>query len=504
MDASTLDSLDAVPEARTVRPRAPQGLVHGRAPASATIEFANLAHANQPLPVYESGAVDLDAEDPVAQITVPRQERLAAQVRLWGRDFLQFWASSLPHVTGRAPWVLGLRGALAFLIPLLIGLITGEYVRYLQYAVCAGSLAMADPGGSFDRRALTLLFTGLSCAGLFALGRLAGFSPVVTTLFIAAVVFLVGFTPEFANPGIRGGFLIASVALIGTSQHQTMTGLFDAMGFLYTTPLVILLSANLRRDSTSYEAIYQSLEESWRLRVFGRHLSQHLLCRTAVSRHALRMAVSAFMAVNFSELLGLGHPEWAAIASVILLHPTAPTFRSRAGALFMGTILGCGVAAAILMLTNSPLVAVVLVCLSLVFATPFRHVDYAAYVTMYSVFFIGAVSLVSGDLASELSLVRVADTLVGAACSLLVLRFSMSEDERRHLMDEIEYASRPRGEYAPLAVFVDDATCALADGGRCAYAEMGGCALQGSEVCGLRPRDGEGRAMPVVVEPLRA
>lgn len=118
-------------------------------------------------------------------------------------------------------------------------------------------------------------------------------------------------------------------------------------------------------------------------------------------------------------------------------------------------MLGCAAAGAVLMLTGSQVVAVALVCLSLVFATPFRHVDYAAYVTMYSVFFIAAVSLTSADLASELSVVRVADTLVGVGCSLLVLRFSMTGPEHRALMEEIEYASRPRGEYAPLAVFAE-------------------------------------------------
>ena len=480
------------------------------APSSVTIEFSNLSHEAGPLPVYEPGE-DLDAADPVAQVRVPRADQAKARVRLWLRDFFQFWLDSLPHVTGSAPWVLGLRGALAFLVPLAVGLITGEHVRFLQYAVCVGALAMADPGGSFDRRAFTLLVTGLLCAGLFACAQTVSGSAVATTLFIALAVFLVGFTPEFANPGIRGGFLIASVALIGTSQHQVMTGLFSAWGFLYATPLVIVLCSTLRRDFESHEAFYQNLEESWRLRVFVRHLPQHALCRTAVSRHALRMSASAFMAVNFSQLLGMGHPEWAAIASVILLHPTAPTFRSRASALFTGTLLGCVVAAGILMAFNSPVVAVALVCVSLVFATPFRHVDYAAYVTMYSVFFIAAVSLMTNDLAAELSLVRVGDTLLGVAISLIVLRFSMTEAERAALTEEIEFASRPRGEYAPLAAYTPEEeaeereeVCQLACGGRCAWAEEGTCGLRGSTLCGLRRRDAAGRAEPVAVEPLRA
>ena len=125
--------------------------------------------------------------------------------------------------------------------------------------------------------------------------RTVSASPVATTVFIALAVFLVGFTPEFANPGIRGGFLIASVALIGTSQHDAMGGLFSVAGFVYATPLVLLLSTSLRRDGgESYEAICQNLEESWRIRVFARHLPQHALCRTAISRHALRMAASSF------------------------------------------------------------------------------------------------------------------------------------------------------------------------------------------------------------------
>lgn len=439
------------------RTPAPPGAPEGRVAPPAAFEFSDLTKTAGPLPVYERGLENLDEGDPVAEIRVPRREQLAARLRLWVRDFLQFWVDSLPHVGGAVPWVLGARSALAFLIPLALGALTGETAFYLQLAICAGALAMADPGGSFDRRALTLLFTGLSCAALLALAQTVSASPVATTVFIALAVFLVGFTPEFANPGIRGGFLIASVALIGTSQHDAMGGLFSVAGFVYATPLVLLLSTSLRRDSESYEAICQNLEESWRIRVFARHLPQHALCRTAISRHALRMAASSFMAVNFSQLLGLGHPEWAAIASVILLHPTAPTFRARASALFTGTMLGCAAAGAVLMLTGSQVVAVALVCLSLVFATPFRHVDYAAYVTMYSVFFIAAVSLTSADLASELSVVRVADTLVGVGCSLLVLRFSMTEPEHRALMEEIEYASRPRGEYAPLAVFAEGA-----------------------------------------------
>lgn len=492
MSAVTSDpSSSPAPAAPAVGARtAASGLAQGRAPFSATFEFSDLTKEAGPLPVYEPD-LDLDAEDPVEQIHVPRREQMAARARMWVRDFLQFWVNSLPHVTGAAPWILGLRSALAFVIPLLLGWLTGEHAMFFQVAVCAGALAMADPGGSFDRRTFTLLATGLFCASFFAVAQTVAFSQVATTLFIAVAVFLVSFTPEFANPGIRGGFLVASVALIGTAQHDVVTGMFSVQGFLYATPLVILLSTQLRRDSASYEAIYQNLEESWRLRVFFYHFLQHVLCRTAVSRHALRMAVSAFMAVNFSQLLGLDHPEWAAIASVILLHPTAPTFRARASALFTGTLLGCAVAAVFLMLIDSPVAAVALVCLSLVFATPFRHVDYAAYVTMYSVFFIGAVSLTSADVATDLGLTRIADTVVGVACSLVVLRFSMTEAEHHALMEEIEYASRPRGEYAPLADFAEveeqavPGSCTVASGGRCALAEYGVCGMAGSAVCSL-------------------
>ena len=122
-------------------------------------------------------------------------------------------------------------------------------------------------------------------------------------------------------------------------------------------------------------------------------------------------------------------------------------------------MLGCAAAGAVLVLTRLPVVdRRARVPVALVFATPFRHVDYAAYVTMYSVFFIAAVSLTSADLASELSVVRVADTLVGVGCSLLVLRYSMTEPEhRRPASRRVEYASRPRGEYAPLAVFAEGA-----------------------------------------------
>jgi|GEM_PF-2457129 len=419
-------------------------------------EFDNLTGEAGPLPVYDHDAASLDACDPVDVISVPRRDQLRARAVMWWRAFFTFWLDSLPHVAGSAPWILGVRSALVFLIPLVIGLVSGDMLFYLQLAICGGALAMADPGGSFDRRAFTLLATGLFCAGLFAVAQQVAGSPVASTVFIALTVFAVGFTPEFANPGIRGGFLVASVAIIGTAQDDAMMGMFSVTGFLYATPLVILLTSRLPTNDGTYRTIFQNLEESWRIRVFVRHLAQHLLCRTAISRHALRMAVASFMAVNFSELLGLGHPEWAAIASVVLLHPTAPTFRSRASALFTGTLLGCGIGTAVLMLADSWVVSLLLVCVSLVLATPFRHVDYAAYVTMYSVFFIASLSLVTDDLASELSLLRVADTLVGVACSLLVLRFSMIEPEHHALMQEIEYASRPRGEYAPLALFAPD------------------------------------------------
>lgn len=440
----------------------------GRLPFSEHFEFENLTGEAGPMPVYEHEHGDLDACDPVEQIHVPRRDQIRARLVLWWRAFFTFWLDSLPHVAGHAPWILGIRSALVFLIPLGIGFATGQDMFYLQLAICGGALAMADPGGSFDRRGFTLLVTGLSCAALFALAQVVSGNAVATTVFIALTVFGVGFTPEFANPGIRGGFLAASVAIIGTAQEDAMMGMFSVAGFMYATPLVILLTSRLPTNDGTYQVIYQNLEESWRIRVFARHLVQHLLCRTAVSRHALRMAVASFMAVNFSELLGLGHPEWAAVASVVLLHPTAPTFRSRASALFTGTLLGCGVGAAVVMLADSWVVSLVLVCVALVLATPFRHVDYAAYVTMYSVFFIAALSLVTNDLASELGILRIADTLVGVGCSLLVLRFSMVESEHHALMEEIEYASRPRGEYAPLALFAvqddRDATAATAHG----------------------------------------
>lgn len=337
----------------------------------------------------------------------------------------------LVQPTGRPYWIAGIRVVIALYAPLLLGLAFSTQA-FIPVAVGALVGALVDPGCSTARRAWTIATTSALAALAFAVGDLAGQSPLAAIPFIIAIAFACGLAPEFGAAGIRGSLYIASCALMGIASTGVDPGYITAPGLLLGGAWALVLAVGPFRQNGVPHRDFRK-----RTRNLATNLRSHLLLESAIGRHSARIAVAMGLALSLSFVLDRPTVSWIAGAALAILHPRVRAHGTRAARLFVGTLVG-GVAAVALAELLGPSVALLVALVPALFLTvSMRSVDYVTY-TIASTVFMLALSAFTWHVGWGLFDARVIDTVIGVLIALIVGGLSMPPRERARLAAEID------------------------------------------------------------------
>lgn len=365
------------------------------------------------------------------------------------RSGAQKFAAVAPRYETPPTWMPGLRVLLAFYIPMLLGQAIGRPGLLVPVGIGAGMLALVDPMGSTVRRVVTIGATTLASAAVFAVGASVGQIAPLTIVLMFAVVYLAGLSVELGGAGLRSGLWIVTAAIFGISNTGITPGYFSSAGMLLGGLWALYLAAvPFRNEERPLRRIisHQSVREMTlpRLRGLLASLPDHLMLRTALGRHALRMASAAALALSISYLLGRPTVGWIAGATIAVLHPQVRLFRARSTSLFIATALGAGVAFVLAMLTSDAAIMLVLVAPVIFLAANLRTVDYGAWIALYSTFNLVMLFITTGNGADAMLISdKLLDTLIGAAIALIVAWATFPYSERRRLDEEFTAELEP-------------------------------------------------------------
>jgi len=338
---------------------------------------------------------------------------------------------ALVQPTGRPYWTAGIRVVLALYAPLLLGLALDTHA-FIPVAVGALVGALVDPGCSSARRAWTIGTTSALAAFAFAIGDLAGHSPLAAIPFIIGVAFACGLAPEFGAAGIRGSLYIASAALMGIASTGVDPGYITAPGLLAGGVWALVLAVGpFRQSGVPHRGLRR------RTRSLAANLRSHLRLESAIGRHSARIAVAMGLALSLSFALDRPAVSWIAGAALAVLHPRARAHGTRAARLFVGTLVG-GVAAVALADLLGPSVALLVALVPALFlSVSMRSVDYVTY-TIASTVFMLALSAFTWNMGWGLFDARLIDTVIGVLIALIIGGLSMPPRERERLAAEID------------------------------------------------------------------
>ncbi len=339
--------------------------------------------------------------------------------------------ATIRSAAGRASLLPGLRVLMALYAPLLMGYAVGRLYHAVPFAVGALVAALVDPGGSSQRRGAAIMTVTFGGAAAFALGDILGAYPATGIVYAFAVIFGCGLFTEFGAAGIRTGSWITALALLGVASSGVDPGLVTPAGLALGGLWALALGLGpFKQDGTMRKGLTR------RAIHLRRSALDHLALRTAVGRHAARVAVSASAALALAYALDRPHVAWMAAAAIAVLDPRIPRLTQRGARLVVGTAVGAAFAAAAVYFAPSGAVLLAMLALVLFAAVSMRSVEYGAYVTAFTAFSL-AVGAFSGSLDLTLVGGKIADAVIGAVLALAIARLSFPESERSRLASEL-------------------------------------------------------------------
>jgi uncharacterized membrane protein YccC len=164
-------------------------------------------------------------------------------------------------------------------------------------------------------------------------------------------------------------------------------------------------------------------------------LRDHWTLDSAMSRHALRMAIATAGTLLLVHALALEHGYWATLTCLVIMQPHGAATWTKALQRVLGTILGAGLATLVASLVHAPLALTACVFAFVALGTALLPLNYGAY----AIFLTPGLVLLAEGHAGGLSLasVRIVNTLLGAGIALVGSRllFPLAErDQFRPLM----------------------------------------------------------------------
>jgi uncharacterized membrane protein YccC len=159
-----------------------------------------------------------------------------------------------------------------------------------------------------------------------------------------------------------------------------------------------------------------------------------------VLRHALRVGISAAVAVALTSELGLKRGYWVTLAVIVILQPNTGETVLKGLQRVIGTILGCAIAAVLPALVHSSGAMIVVIFIFAVVSLSLLPVNYALYSLFLTPTFVLLAEVNAGDW--HLVRLRITNTLIGAAIAFGGATLLWPRAERLQIRAEVEAALR--------------------------------------------------------------
>lgn len=202
-------------------------------------------------------------------------------------------------------------------------------------------------------------------------------------------------------------------------------------------PLLELAALVTRDSSTVVQPTLKSVEASqnaWPTKQYLRDLWAQIKTRTPEARHAVRLALSAALAVGLVRLIHVEQGYWLVLTAIFVMQPTVSQTLKDSAQRLAGTIGGALLAAALAISLHSalPLALCILpLAIGTFAARAVSHVPYILFLTPQFVL-VAQVASPRGE-PWDLSWARVQNSALGAALAMVISLFFWPEWERNRL-----------------------------------------------------------------------
>lgn len=341
---------------------------------------------------------------------------------------LSAWAHLPARFTKAASYLAGLRCLISFFLPLGIGACLGDVSQIFPLALASGMVALGDPQGSRERRTIAML-AEIFC-GILSLsaGEVLGKSVLGSVLFACALAFLTGLLCEFGMAGMRTGVFISSMGFIGAASSATGS-LLQPMDILGGGLIPLILGM-----AFFYRGFWQRKHFVTHLKDFRTHIVNHLLLKTPIGRHALRMTIAAGLGVSIGHFVGVAQGTWAGMAAIGLLAPSSPVFYQRSLTYMLSVTFATLVGFALITMVHQIYLQMTLVAILIFFTATLRSADYATFAFLNALFYIIVIMLVTGVGGPDLLKMRLIGSALGTISTVGVCALTLPARERIALL----------------------------------------------------------------------
>lgn len=327
--------------------------------------------------------------------------------------------------TARGATAVFLRVALAVGVPLIGGELIGDRTAGVTGGVTALFVTLCDIGTTEANRCRMMTIGFLAVVGGGTAGHLLGGSGFVDEWIVLVSAFIAGWASA-GHAGIAAAVRFFALAVAaGTGMHYAT----PALGWGVVTGGVTALSAAII---------------SWRL--FGLPPSDNVMdwragVRRAFSgvdtgpRFALCYGAAAAVALFAASWLGVGAPYWATIVVLMVMRREGTVSLILTLHYAAGTLVGVGIAVALLRFVSDPFLVAALATASAALARVAFAMNPALGFACFNVFLLSVVHLTSAGSLEHLSGERIYDVAVGcvlAIAATLLVRYPRLALNRRN------------------------------------------------------------------------
>ena len=180
------------------------------------------------------------------------------------------------------------------------------------------------------------------------------------------------------------------------------------------------LLLNISRNTVDPVVVHE-VEEQKKISLFKR-LMEAITTRTPVYKHAVRISASLSVAFALQYLFHLPQGFWLLLTVLFVCQPSFSETRKRLIQRSIGTMVGILLGYPILMLVNDSFTQVILLIFSAFLFFNYLRTNYGLAVIFITLFVIFLFNLLTGT-GIEILSVRIAETLLGSALSMLAITF---------------------------------------------------------------------------------
>ncbi|WP_347373575.1 FUSC family membrane protein [Aequorivita sp. Q41] len=147
-------------------------------------------------------------------------------------------------------------------------------------------------------------------------------------------------------------------------------------------------------------------------------LFENFNLRSPIFKHSLRLGVMTMIGYGVGMLFSVQNPYWILLTLIVIMRPTFGLTKTRSIERTIGTLIGGGLAVAIVLITQNETVYGILAIVTLVIAFSMVQRNYKAAATFITLSVVFIYALLRPDIFNVIQF-RVMDTLIGAGLATL-------------------------------------------------------------------------------------